>query len=99
MRVDTIFDLASLTKVVATTSSIMKLFEEGRIALNDRVRDYFPEFSAEGKGGITIRGPADALLGASARSRLGRAVVWLQDRDPSCGGGKAGCGSANSFHL
>ena len=55
MRVDTIFDLASLTKVVATTSSIMKLFEEGRIALNDRVRDYFPEFSAEGKGGITIR--------------------------------------------
>ena len=55
MRVDTIFDLASLTKVVATTSSIMKLFEEGRIALNDRVRDYFPEFSAEGKGGVTIR--------------------------------------------
>src|ERR1017187_8859368 len=37
MTVDTIFDLASLTKVVATTSSLMKLFEEGKFRLNDRV--------------------------------------------------------------
>ncbi|HXM41876.1 MAG TPA: exo-beta-N-acetylmuramidase NamZ domain-containing protein, partial [Bryobacteraceae bacterium] len=51
---DTVFDLASLTKVVATTSSLMKLFEEGRFRLNDRVTQYFPEFE-DGKSDITIR--------------------------------------------
>src|SRR5580700_1145255 len=54
MTVDTIFDLASLTKVVATTSSLMKLFEEGKFRLNDRVTQYLPEFQ-EGKSEITIR--------------------------------------------
>src|SRR5512147_1179343 len=37
MTVDTIFDLASLTKVVATTTAIMQLIEQGRVRLNDRV--------------------------------------------------------------
>ncbi|MGA3043269.1 MAG: exo-beta-N-acetylmuramidase NamZ domain-containing protein [Bryobacteraceae bacterium] len=54
MTVDTIFDLASLTKVVATTPSLMKLFEEGKFRLNDRVTQYLPEFM-EGKSEITIR--------------------------------------------
>jgi uncharacterized protein YbbC (DUF1343 family) len=54
MTVDTIFDLASLTKVIATTSSLMKLFEEGRFRLNDRVTQYLPEFM-DGKSEITIR--------------------------------------------
>jgi uncharacterized protein YbbC (DUF1343 family)/CubicO group peptidase (beta-lactamase class C family) len=54
MTVDTIFDLASLTKVVATTSSLMKLFEEGKFRLNDRVTQYMPEFQ-EGKSDLTIR--------------------------------------------
>src|SRR5262249_10825420 len=44
MTVDTVFDCASLTKVVATTSSLMKLFEQGRFRLNDKVTDYIPEF-------------------------------------------------------
>ena len=54
MTVDTIFDAASLTKVVATTSSIMKLFEQGRIRLNDPVTEYLPEFQG-GHSSITIR--------------------------------------------
>ena len=54
MTVDTIFDLASLTKVIATTSSLMKLFEEGRFRLNDKVTDYLPEFQG-GKSDITLR--------------------------------------------
>ncbi len=54
MTVDTIFDLASLTKVVATTSSLMKLFEEGKFRLNDRVTQYMPEFQ-DGKSDLTIR--------------------------------------------
>lgn len=54
MTTDTIFDAASLTKVVATTSCVMKLFEEGRIRLNDKATEYLPEFQG-GKSDITIR--------------------------------------------
>ena len=54
MTVDTIFDAASLTKVVATTSSVMKLFEQGKIRLDDPVTKYLPEFQ-DGHSLITIR--------------------------------------------
>lgn len=54
MTVDTIFDCASLTKVVATNASLMQLFERGKFRLNDRVTEYFPEFQG-GKSDITIR--------------------------------------------
>ena len=54
MTLDTIFDAASLTKVVATTSSIMKLFEAGKIRLNDPVTNYLPEFQG-GHSDITVR--------------------------------------------
>jgi uncharacterized protein YbbC (DUF1343 family)/CubicO group peptidase (beta-lactamase class C family) len=55
MTVDTIFDLASLTKVVATTTSVMILVEEGKIRLSDRVASFIPGFERYGKGEITIR--------------------------------------------
>jgi uncharacterized protein YbbC (DUF1343 family)/CubicO group peptidase (beta-lactamase class C family) len=55
MTEDTIFDVASLTKVVATTTSVMRLVEEGQIRLNDRVVQLIPELSKEDKSGITIR--------------------------------------------
>ena len=55
MTEDTIFDLASLTKVVATTTSVMKLVEEGRIRLTDPVAHFIPEFGRYGKSAITIR--------------------------------------------
>jgi uncharacterized protein YbbC (DUF1343 family)/CubicO group peptidase (beta-lactamase class C family) len=55
MTLDTIFDLASLTKVVATTTSVMILIEEGKIRLTDRVSSYVPGFERYGKGNITIR--------------------------------------------
>ncbi|HEY7305348.1 MAG TPA: exo-beta-N-acetylmuramidase NamZ domain-containing protein [Bryobacteraceae bacterium] len=54
MTVDTIFDAASLTKVVATAPSVMKLFEEGRLRLDDPVTKYLPEFQG-GKSDITVR--------------------------------------------
>src|SRR5579871_4899294 len=54
MTPDTIFDIASLTKVVATTPSLMKLFEQGKFRLNDKITDYIPEFQG-GKSDITIR--------------------------------------------
>jgi uncharacterized protein YbbC (DUF1343 family)/CubicO group peptidase (beta-lactamase class C family) len=55
MTLDTIFDLASVTKVVATTTSVMMLVEEGRIRLTDRVAAYIPGFERYGKGEITVR--------------------------------------------
>ncbi len=54
MTLDTIFDAASLTKVIATTPSIMRLFEQGQIRLNDPVTNYLPEFQG-GHSDITIR--------------------------------------------
>ena len=54
MTLDTIFDLASLTKVVATTTSVMILVEEGRLRLRDRVVTYLPEFASHGKDRITV---------------------------------------------
>ena len=55
MTVDTIFDLASLTKVIATTPCVMQLMEEGKIRLNDPVVRYIPEFGVNGKQDITVR--------------------------------------------
>jgi uncharacterized protein YbbC (DUF1343 family) len=55
MTADTIFDMASVTKVVATTTSMMLLVEDGRIRLADRVSAYIPGFERYGKADITIR--------------------------------------------
>ncbi len=55
MTVDTIFDLASLTKCIATTTAMMQLMEQGRIRLNDPVAAYLPEFAQNGKADITVR--------------------------------------------
>ena len=55
MTEDTLFDAASLTKVVACTPAVMLLIERGKIGLEDRVAKYLPEFAAEGKGEITIK--------------------------------------------
>src|SRR3954447_11414614 len=54
MTEDTVFDAASLTKVVATTPSLMKLLEEGKIRIDDPVTKYIPEFQA-GRSDITVR--------------------------------------------
>ncbi len=54
MTIDTIFDAASLTKVIATTSAVMKLVEQGKIRIADPVNVYLPDFQ-NGKSEITIR--------------------------------------------
>ncbi|MGQ0549230.1 MAG: serine hydrolase domain-containing protein [Armatimonadota bacterium] len=55
MRADTIFDLASLTKPVATTTAILRLWEQGKIDLDAPVARYLPDFAQEGKATATIR--------------------------------------------
>ncbi len=51
----TIYDLASLTKVVATTSAIMALFDDGIIHLDDKVVHWIPTFTGGLKDSVTIR--------------------------------------------
>jgi uncharacterized protein YbbC (DUF1343 family)/CubicO group peptidase (beta-lactamase class C family) len=55
MTLDTMFDVASLTKVVATTTSVMMLIEQGKLRLVDRVATFIPGFERYGKADITIR--------------------------------------------
>jgi len=55
MTLDTVFDLASLTKVIATTTSVMQLVEQGKVRMNDPVAKYLPEFAQNGKEDITVR--------------------------------------------
>ena len=52
---DTIYDAASLTKVIATTTCIMQLVERGQLDLDAPVARYFPAFAQNGKEAVTIR--------------------------------------------
>jgi CubicO group peptidase (beta-lactamase class C family) len=54
MTVDTVFDLASLTKPVATAASVMLLVEQGKLRLSDRVADHLAAFGQNGKEKITV---------------------------------------------
>jgi CubicO group peptidase (beta-lactamase class C family) len=54
MALDTLFDIASLTKVVATTPAVLKLAEEGRLSLLDPAVKWFPEFAGRGKDAILV---------------------------------------------
>lgn len=54
MTTDTVFDLASLTKPIATATSVMKLLADGRIQLDDPLAKHLPEFAANGKQDVTI---------------------------------------------
>jgi len=47
MTVDTIFDLASLTKIIVTTTAVLQLYEQGKVRLDEPVQTYLPEFNAD----------------------------------------------------
>ena len=59
MTLDTVFDLASLTKPVATATSVMQLIGDGLLSQHQKVSDYLPEFGKHGKDKITV---SDLLL-------------------------------------
>lgn len=54
MTLDTVFDMASITKPVATATAIMQLIERGELRLKDKVSAYFPEFAVNDKDPITV---------------------------------------------
>ncbi len=92
MTEDTIFDLASLTKVTATTPCLMKLFEQGKLRANDRVTEYLPGFQ-HGTSDITLRDlmthfsglPPDLDLTpawSGYDTGIGKALIAAPDRAP-----------------
>jgi CubicO group peptidase (beta-lactamase class C family) len=58
MTEDTIFDLASLTKCLATATAVMQLYEQGKVAFDDPVQEYLPDFNAANdpqRAQVTVR--------------------------------------------
>ncbi len=55
MTVETVFDLASLTKVLATATAVMQLSDRGLLRIDDHVTKYWPEFGQHGKECLTLR--------------------------------------------
>jgi len=73
----TLYDLASLTKVVATTAAVMGLVEDGRLELDAPVRRYLPAFSGGAKDSVTVR----QLLTHTSGVRAG--VVEVEGSTPA----------------
>jgi CubicO group peptidase (beta-lactamase class C family) len=78
MTLDTVFDVASLTKVVATAPAVMLLIERGQVRLDDPVRKYLPEFSGAERDAVTVRhllthtsGLLVGISGAAFKDRAG----------------------------
>jgi uncharacterized protein YbbC (DUF1343 family) len=81
MTLDTIFDLASLTKPVATATALMALVDQGKLSLDDPASRYVPDFAARGKAGITLRQLLTHVSGLPAETPVadyehGRALAW-----------------------
>ena len=79
MELDTMFDLASCTKIMATTQSIMKLYSEGKIDLDATVASYIPEFAKNGKENVTVR----QLLTHTSGLPQWKAMFLYIDKDKS----------------
>lgn len=71
----TIYDLASLTKVVGTTTAIMILFDEGKIRLDDKVAKFIPEFGGGAKDDITVQHLLEHRSGLPAGRDLWRIAL------------------------
>ena len=67
---DTVFDLASLTKVIATTSIAMRLVDAGRLSLEDPIARFLSGFRAADRASITVRQLLDHSSGLPAHARL-----------------------------
>jgi CubicO group peptidase (beta-lactamase class C family) len=68
---DTLYDLASLTKVVATTPAIMQLIEDGQLSLEDAISHYIPQFATSPqKASVTIRHALTHTSGLPAHAKL-----------------------------
>lgn len=79
MEMNTMFDMASCTKIMATTQSIMKLYNEGKIDLDATVASYIPEFAKNGKENVTVH----QLLTHTSGLPQWKAMFLYIDKDKS----------------
>jgi len=83
MTMDTVFDLASLTKAVATTTAVLQLAHRGLLRLDAPVSRYWPAFGAHGKNALTVREllahtsglPAELPTARNGAAAAGRAAT------------------------
>ena len=99
MTVDTIFDIASMTKCVATATAVMQLEQEGKIRLNDPVATYLPEFAENGKQNITIRELLTHFSGLPEDLDLKGAMDGARSGIPDGDGRAAGVSSGLAFYV
>jgi len=91
MQFNTIFDVASLTKVVATTPAVMQLVEQGKLELDSPVAAYWPAFAEHGKENVTIREllthtsglPADIVSPAHGETQILQQIAQLKLNHPA----------------
>lgn len=76
MTEDTIFDVASLTKVVATTPCVLRLWEEGKLSLDAPVGTYVSSFAGGGREAVTVRHLMTHLSGLPPGIRYDAAAPW-----------------------
>lgn len=76
MKEDTLFDLASVTKVASTTQAIMKLVYERKIKVDDLITKYIPEFEKNGKENITIK---ELLTHTSGLPQWGPSFLYVKN--------------------
>ena len=67
---ETVYDLASLTKVTATTLAVMKLYEQGKVELNDKLSQYLPYLKGTDKARITVKQALSHCAGLKAYDAL-----------------------------
>jgi CubicO group peptidase (beta-lactamase class C family) len=78
MEPDTVFDLSSLTKPLATTTAFMLLVQEKKVRLDDRVTRFFPNFGVHGKTHVTFRHLLAHCSGLPAWRPYDREVVRVE---------------------
>lgn len=88
---ETIFDLASLTKPLATTLAVMRMVKEKKLRLDDRVSRFFPNFAMQGKSSITFRHLLSHASGLPAWKAYYQDIVNREVRE-----GKVGLTSTRS---
>jgi CubicO group peptidase (beta-lactamase class C family) len=85
-RADTIFDLASLTKVLSTTPLIMRLVERGGVGLDDPLGRYLPTWRGDDREGVTIRDLLSHSSGLPAHRPYYRTLRGREQIEQAIGG-------------
>ena len=93
MTLDTVFDVSSLTKVLATAPAVLLLIERGQVQLDAPVRRYLPEFNSPGTSAVTVRhllthtsGLLVGISGADFHDYAGALALALRERPPGTPG-------------